>query len=122
MPPTMMKPPLRQCVECRIVWLAKALKHGGGLGKIKARLMKVRFYRQRPTGSEEIGAIVLREGILVAEPPDSIALNNVLAEPVWLPEGDGWRFIYPAIQPEEFLKALPIEYHGTYFWAGKVED
>ena len=84
--------------------------------------MTVRFYRQRTSGPEEIGALVLRGGRIVAEPPDSVALKNVLDEPVWLPEGDGWWFIYPDTQPEEFLQALPMQYHGSYFWARQVED
>jgi hypothetical protein len=84
--------------------------------------MTVHFYRQRPDGPEAVGVIELVDGRLIAEPPDSIALTNVLAEPVWLPEGDGWRFIYPDTQPEEFLKALPTMYHGSYFWASSEKE
>lgn len=72
---------------------------------MNARIMKVHFYRQRPTGREEIGALVLRDGILVAEPPDSIALNNVLDEPVHHDDGAGKVTILDAkLHPEEFLR------------------
>jgi hypothetical protein len=87
--------------------------------------MKVRFYRQRPTGSEDVGALVLRDGLITPEPPDSIALNNILAKPLiaYLYEENDRRIrIDPKTQPEKFLKALPTAIHGTYFWAGKVED
>ncbi len=85
--------------------------------------MHVRFYEQRPDGPEEVGALVLRDGRLVAEPPDSISLNNVLAEPVRVDQGSKPPLWFdPVRQPQEFLRALPTAYHGTYFWAGKVED
>jgi hypothetical protein len=80
--------------------------------------MKVRFHRQRPTGGEEIGVLVLREGRIVAEPPDSVALNNIVNDQVHLyGENGDRRRLDATLNPDEFLTALPAHYHGTYFWA-----
>jgi hypothetical protein len=84
--------------------------------------MKVRIFEQQPTGSKEIGVLVLREGIIMPEPPDSIPLNNMLAEPAMLLQGNERVYIDPKSQPEAFLKALSKLYHGTHFFAGEVED
>ncbi len=85
--------------------------------------MKVRFFRQRPNGSEEVGALVLRQGKLMPEPPDSIALNGILDEPPQVFQEDGPpKLIDHKAEPEVFLRALASVYHGTYFWASTVED
>ena len=85
--------------------------------------MKVRFYRQRPDGPELVGAISLINGVLIADPADSIALTSVLAEPLSVYQEDGPpKLINPKTHPKEFLKAMPRVYHGTYFWCRPVED
>jgi len=67
--------------------------------------------------------MVLRDGRIVAEPPDSIALTNILAQPLCVYRETGPpRLIAHQAEPEAFLKALHSVYHGSYFWAETVED
>lgn len=93
------------------------------LPRAKGSITRVRFFGlTRDATVEVIGDVLLKDGQIITDPPDRLALRNILAEPVWLPDGDGWRFIYPDTQPEEFLAALPKECNGSYFWAEAVED
>jgi hypothetical protein len=87
--------------------------------------MTVRFFRLREDGPEVIGTITLQDGVLVADPPDSVALRNVLSDEVWIyPMTDDPPLKLNAIDhPKEFLEGLPKQYgHGSYFWAVAVEN
>lgn len=81
--------------------------------------MRVTFYRQRPTGKDKIGSIALKDGALVLDPPDSIALQNVLDQPVRVFDGDGNAIhtIESGLNPKMFIENLAKQYIGTYFWA-----
>jgi hypothetical protein len=90
--------------------------------------MKVRFYALNTTTAEVDHVGTLTDGQLVADPPDSIALRNIQAEPVRVylmdakPDELEYILIDPTTQPEAFLKACHKDYNGSYFWAGEVED
>ncbi len=85
--------------------------------------MTVTFYRQTIDGEMPVGTIALVDGKLVATPADSIPLQNVLRQPVYLIDPqDRVTLLDSVLHPKEFLHALPTMYHGTYFWAGTVED
>ncbi len=55
---------------------------------------------------------------LSVNPPDSRRLRSMLNESVYNFE----REVDPKKEPEEWLKALPIMYHGSYLWAGEVKE
>jgi hypothetical protein len=89
--------------------------------------MKVRFFSRNTTtgGVDDDGTITLKGGQLIADPPDSISLKNILAEDVWVHQLNGEPpIIFNSIHhPKEFLQGLPKQYgHGSYFWCSKVED
>jgi hypothetical protein len=87
--------------------------------------MTVTFFQLNTTTAEteSVGTLTLIDGQLVAEPPDAIALMNILAEPLEIYHTDRPRTkIDHTKHPEAFLKALPTVYRGTYFWAKPVED
>jgi hypothetical protein len=85
--------------------------------------MTVRFYRLRPGGPEVIGTLTLKDGVIVANPADTIALTNILAEPLSVYQEDGPpRLIDHQVEPEAFLEALPKVYHGSYFWCVSGAD
>lgn len=84
--------------------------------------MKVRIYSRDTEGeAEELGAIVLAEGRLVAE-PKVIALENLLADPLVIYEGTEQIRIRASDEPKRFLASLPRAICGSYFWAGQVEE
>lgn len=84
--------------------------------------MKVRFYKLTEKGARCIGAIHFQNGKLIPRPASSIALKNVLADTVEV-YVNGQMHVYTAAdEPELFFKSLPRAYHGSYFYAGKVEE
>lgn len=86
--------------------------------------MKVRFFEPTKDGSstQEAGAIVLRNGVLVAD-PDRLLISNLLLEPLFVYDSKGKEVsIDPKKDPKGFLEALPRAIRGSYFWAGPVED
>ena len=83
--------------------------------------MKVRIYSRNGEGEpEELGAIVLKDGKLIQE-PDSIALTNLLSEPLIIYEKSKRILIDPDEEPKKFLEHLTKCVRGSYVWAGKVE-
>jgi len=48
------------------------------------------------------------------EPGGDEALKSVMGEPVNLPDGTK---IKREEDPEKWFNRLPLEYHGSYFWA-----
>jgi hypothetical protein len=83
--------------------------------------MKVRIYAQRESGPEELGAIVLKHGKLVQE-PTSIALTNLLSEPLVIYEKATRILIDPEEEPKKFLEHLTKAVRGSYVWAGEMEE
>lgn len=85
--------------------------------------MTVRFFRLTEDGSEVIGTITMKDRVLVTNPADSVELHNVLDTEVWIHrDPDPPLILKAALHPEEFLAALPKQYHGSYFWAELVQD
>jgi hypothetical protein len=99
------------------------------LSPVKGPFTRIRFFALRTSrpggGVETVGDLVLRDGRIVADPPDSISLRNVLADEVWV-HGRGEDpplKLNATDHPKEFFEHLPKEFgHGTYFWAEPVED
>ncbi len=56
---------------------------------------------------------------MTAEPPDSVAMQSVLAEPIRAAES---LEIVGADRPEEFLQALSATYRSAYFSASDVQE
>ncbi len=56
---------------------------------------------------------------MMAEPPDSVAMQSVLAEPIRAAEGVE---IVDSSRPEEFLQALSATYRSAYFSASDVHE
>jgi hypothetical protein len=83
--------------------------------------MKVRIYAQREDGPEELGAIVLKEGVLVPQPKIP-ALTNLLREPLIVYDKMKRVLIDSAKEPEKFLHTMPKAVRGAYIWAGEVEE
>lgn len=85
--------------------------------------MIVMFYHLVDGETEEIGAIRLVKGRLVATPADSPTLRNMLTEPleVWQEDAPP-KSIDPLAEPEEFLKGCVATYRGSYFWCIEVTD
>lgn len=63
------------------------------------------------------GILHLRDGRIVPE-PDTLTLRNILAEPV-LDWESGVRF-WAHEQPEEFLRALHLQYRQPYLRASQA--
>ena len=84
------------------------------------RVTRVRFFSLRDEGVETDGDLFLKDGRIIADPADSIALTHMLSEPLRVDYGSTPTWIDPVRQPEEFLAALQKVYHGTYFWAEAV--
>ena len=83
--------------------------------------MKVRIYSRDNDGNpEELGAIVLKGGVLVQEPICN-ALTNLLSEPLVFYDKETRILIDPMDEPKQFLDALPLALRGSYVWAGEVE-
>lgn len=84
--------------------------------------MKVRFYHLVDGEAEAIGSISMKNGRLVADPPDSQTLRNVLTEPleVWQEDAPP-KSIDPLAEPEEFLKGCVATYRGSYFWCKEIK-
>lgn len=85
--------------------------------------MKVRMYSLKERGVVELGAIVLKDGCLVTDPPDSLPLQNLLSHPLhpWHPT-KRLPSLYATKAPEQYLRMLPEIYIGTYCWAGPLEE
>jgi hypothetical protein len=64
-----------------------------------------------------VGILRLKEGKIVPE-PDSLLLRNILAEPVF--DWEAMELYYPRKQPEEFLRALHLQYRSAYLRASQV--
>lgn len=85
--------------------------------------MIVTFYCLEDGKTVTLGTISMKEGQLVASPPDEVALRNVLNDVVRVDRGSDPPLILNAIDhPTEFLEHLPKEYHGSYFWAKAIPD
>ena len=83
---------------------------------------QVRFYELDDKAEpRQLGAIMLRNGKLVAESTELI-VTRLLDEPLITYEGKDRISIDPENEPERFLNALPRAIRGCYFWAGKVEE
>ena len=101
--------------------LKPQLPHTGG------PFTAVRFFRLRSEGVEIeveiVGTLRLQDGRLVADPADSPALHHVLHQEVRVHHDDGSVTILDSkIHPEAFLRALPPQYHGSYFWCEAVNN
>ena len=67
------------------------------------------------------GTLTLKDGQLVASPAG--ALQGVLETDVWIHRDPDPPIILNAIEhPEEFLKNLVQQYHGSRLWAKEIED
>ena len=85
--------------------------------------MTVKFFSRGDHGVQVEGTITMKDGVLVADPPDSLTLHNVLNDNVRIDCGEDPPLVFNAIHhPKEFLEALPKQYHGSYFWCKQVED
>lgn len=83
--------------------------------------MKVRIYQLKGMETEEAGTLELRNGQVVANPPESRLLTNMLREPIYtLIEGQE-RELTAQDDPKLFLDQLHRHYHGSRLWAGKAE-
>jgi hypothetical protein len=81
------------------------------------------YYRDDHALTQVEGTITMKDGVLVANPADSVALRNVLQSDVRVYRADdAVEILKAALHPAEFLKALPQQYHGSYFWCKQVED
>lgn len=84
--------------------------------------MKVRIYSRDKQGDpEELGAIVLKGGKLVQE-PESLALRNILREPLIVYDKNTRVLIDAEEEPKKFLAHLTQCVRGSYVWAGEVEE
>src|SRR5262245_44013219 len=84
----------------------------------KEGTVRAKFFRQKPDGPELIGTIELKDGRLIADPPDAPSLRMALDEDIRKYETSGRiTLLNSKLHAEEFIKELPMEYHGTYFWA-----
>ena len=87
----------------------------------KGYTMTVEFFGRNDSGETvSEGTLTLRDGKLVATPAG--ALKGVLDTEVWIHRDPDPPIILNAIDhPEEFLKNLVQQYHGSYFWAKAVD-
>jgi hypothetical protein len=82
-------------------------------------MLKVPFYKNANFAQELIGWIVLRDNHLSVYPSDALSLKAILEGPVINKDNE---VILSTEDPEAWLKALPLFYRGSYFWAGKAEE
>lgn len=75
------------------------------------------------TGEEvELGRLKVKNGVLVADPPDVRMLEQILEEEITVPDEDGEPETYRATKdPEGFLDALMLHYRSPYLHACQVE-
>jgi hypothetical protein len=90
---------------------------------------RVRFYGLNTSHTkvgqvQPLGDLVLRDGRIVADPPDVPALLFALNEPVRIENAQGRMVTFDSKwHPKQFLKALPKAYgHGSYFWCEAIKD
>lgn len=85
--------------------------------------MTVRFFHLVDGETETIGTITMQDGVLVATPADSIPLQNVLRDEIWVHRGQDPPLKLNAIDhPKEFLAHLQKEFgHGSYFWCKEIK-
>ena len=77
----------------------------------------VQFFTLTKDGRRLLGTLILTpEKVITSEPEpgEDHAMESVLADPVFLP--DGTRLTREE-DPEKWFNRLPYAYHGSYFWA-----
>ena len=85
--------------------------------------MIVRFYKRTRDGAERIGDLILRDGVLTAQPADRAELIHLLTEPhedFNAATGER-RLIDPKAEPEAFLTSCLRTFRGSYFWCNKLQ-
>lgn len=69
-------------------------------------------------GSKILGHIYWDGQEIQCDPKDSPFLNYILSQPTIYQE----TAVSPEEDPDKWIRALPDTYHGTYLWAGAVEE
>lgn len=83
--------------------------------------MKVQIHRLNEVGQDVVvGALILDEEGLRAEPVGLMVLRTILREPVR--DQETGLDVWAQDAPERFLKNLRFTYKSAYLRAGEVED
>ena len=83
------------------------------LSHAKGPITRVRFFSLDSDGVQSDGDLFLQDGRLVADPPDSQALQNVLKDPVYwydVNTNDEVTILTSTAHSEEFLAAPEMKY------------
>lgn len=72
------------------------------------------------TAQPSLLGYVLYDGHQIStDPPDAPGFQFILTRPVRVAPGER---VSPNENPDEWLRALPQAYQGSYFWAGPIEE
>lgn len=75
------------------------------------------IHKLSSAGNDKLAGKIIWDGKSVtADPPNKVLLNNILREPVWVPDVDGLKK-YTADDGEEFVKGLCHNYRSAYLRA-----